>query len=48
MTQATDSKAVLRRYVAALERGDEETIRDLFAEDASWTLAAGDLPISGT
>jgi uncharacterized protein len=48
MTQATDSKAVLRRYVAAVERGDEQTIRDLFAEDASWTLAAGDLPISGT
>jgi len=48
MTDAHDSKAVLRRYVAAVEAGDAETIRDLFAEDATWTLAAGDLPISGT
>lgn len=43
-----NSKAVLERYVAALADGDEETIRDLFAENATWTLAAGDLPMSGT
>ena len=43
-----DSKSVARRYVAALQRGDEETVRELFADDASWTLAAGDLPIAGT
>jgi uncharacterized protein len=48
VTQVTESKSVLRRYVAALESGDEQTIRVLFAEDATWTLAAGDLPISGT
>jgi uncharacterized protein len=48
MTQATDSKSVLRLYVAAVEAGDEQTIRDLLAEDATWTLAAGNLPISGT
>jgi uncharacterized protein len=48
MTHASDSKSVLRRYVAAVESRDEQTIRDLFAEDATWTLAAGDLPISGT
>lgn len=43
-----DGKSILSHYVAAVERGDEETIRGLFAEDATWTLAAGDLPISGT
>ncbi len=48
MNQATDSKSILRRYVSAVEAGDEQTIRDLFADDASWTLAAGDLPIAGT
>jgi uncharacterized protein len=42
-----DSKTVARRYVAAVQAGDEAALRDMFAEDASWTLAAGDLPISG-
>ncbi len=46
MTQATDTKAVARQYVAAAEAGDENAIRDLFAQDATWTLA-GELPISG-
>jgi len=44
----TDSRTILDRYVAAVEDGDEGTIRGLFAADATWTLAAGDLPISGT
>jgi hypothetical protein len=48
MTDSVDSRAVLRRYVKAVEAGDMDAIRDCFAEDASWTLAAGDLPISGT
>jgi uncharacterized protein len=48
MTETMDSKSVLRRYVAAVAAGDEQTIRELFAEDATWTLAAGDLPMSGT
>lgn len=48
MTNTTDSKSVLQRYVAAVAAGDEETMRELFAEDATWTLAAGDLPTSGT
>jgi uncharacterized protein len=47
-TTASEPKAVLRRYVAAVQSGDRQTLRDLFAEDASWTLAAGDLPMSGT
>jgi uncharacterized protein len=42
-----DSKTVARRYVAAVQAGDETTLREMFAEEASWTLAAGDLPISG-
>ena len=46
MTRAIDSKAVARRYVAAADAGDENAIRDLFAQDATWTLA-GELPISG-
>src|SRR5690242_10314087 len=48
MAVTPDSKSVIQSYVAALEAGDEATVRSLFAEDASWTLAAGDLPISGT
>jgi ketosteroid isomerase-like protein len=46
--KATDATTVVRRYVSAVEAGDEHTVRDLFAEDATWTLAAGNLPISGT
>jgi ketosteroid isomerase-like protein len=42
------AKEILNRYVAALRAGDEQTIRESFAEDATWTLHAGDLPTSGT
>jgi uncharacterized protein len=48
MIQHTDSKSVLRRYVAAVQAGDREAIREAFAEDASWTIHVGYLPISGT
>jgi hypothetical protein len=48
MTEAKDNKLTLRRYVAALQAGDDAAIRASFAEDATWTLEAGDLPISGT
>ena len=48
MSQPTDVKSVIRRYVSALEAGDERTVRELFDENATWTLAAGELPISGT
>jgi uncharacterized protein (TIGR02246 family) len=44
---STDTKAVVERYVAAVQSGDEAAIRELFAEDATWTLAGGDLPIAG-
>ncbi len=48
MTRPIDPKSIVRRYFGALQRGDEQAVRDAFAEDATWTLAAGDLPISGT
>jgi ketosteroid isomerase-like protein len=48
MAQAPDGKTVIRAYVSALLEGDVDAVRGLFAEDATWTLAAGDLPISGT
>jgi len=48
MTHRVDNKAVLRRYVGALQAGDEGALRSYFAEDATWTLHAGDLPMSGT
>src|SRR2546421_11728227 len=48
MTRTPTGKELLTRYVAALQAGDEETIRESFAEDASWTLRSGDLPLSGT
>jgi uncharacterized protein (TIGR02246 family) len=48
MRKQTDSKSVLRRYVAAVQAGDAEMIREMFAEDATWTIQAGELPISGT
>jgi uncharacterized protein len=47
MTRGVDSKAVVERYLAAAEAADEQTLRHVFAEDASWQLR-GDLPISGT
>jgi ketosteroid isomerase-like protein len=48
MLNSDDGKAVVRRYVDALEAGDTEVVRACFAEDATWTIAAGDLPIAGT
>jgi uncharacterized protein len=47
-TLPADAAAVVRDYVSAVEAGDEHAARELFAADATWTLAAGDLPISGT
>lgn len=48
MSREADSRSVLHRYVAAVQAGDNEEIRELFAEDATWTIHAGALPISGT
>jgi ketosteroid isomerase-like protein len=44
---ATDPRAVVRRYLAALQAGDQRAVRALFAPDATWQLR-GDLPMSGT
>lgn len=46
MNTTTEAKDVIRRYVAAVAEGDATTIRDSFAESATWSLA-GYLPISG-
>jgi uncharacterized protein (TIGR02246 family) len=43
----TDPRTVIQRYVAALQAGDLDTVRDSFAEDATWWLG-GELGISGT
>jgi ketosteroid isomerase-like protein len=42
----TDSKLLLTRYVDALQTGHPR--HEFFAEDATWTLHAGDLPLAGT
>lgn len=47
MTQPSDTKTVVRDYIAAAQAGDVQAVRDAFADDATWTLAAGDLPMSG-
>jgi hypothetical protein len=41
------SRAVVLDYIAALDRGDLETLRATFTPDATWWLS-GDLPVSGT
>lgn len=48
MNEEAVNKNVLERYVAALQAQDSDALRDFFAEDATWTLQAGQLPISGT
>jgi ketosteroid isomerase-like protein len=42
----TDPKQVVQRYLDALVAGDLDTVRESFAEDATWTMH-GDLPIAG-
>ncbi|HTR68675.1 MAG TPA: nuclear transport factor 2 family protein [Mycobacteriales bacterium] len=46
MSNPTEPKQVLQRYLDALVAGDIDTIRDSFATDATWTIK-GDLPIAG-
>src|SRR5262249_46247347 len=46
MTEQADTKTVAAQYVAAVQAGDKNAIRDLFAQDATWTLASA-LPIAG-
>ena len=41
-----EPKEVARQYVAAVQAGDEQAIRNLFASEATWTLA-GELPFAG-
>ena len=48
MNQEVSNKKVLERYVASLRAQDARAVREFFAEDATWTLRAGELPMSGT
>ena len=48
MDTKAESRAVVERYAAAAADGDAQTVRELFAPAATWTLAGGDLPIAGT
>src|ERR1700735_1142898 len=48
MSQEADNKNIMRRYVDALQAADAAAVRSFFAEDATWTLLAGDLRMSGT
>ena len=48
MSETIENTAIMGRYVDALRAGDANLLRSFFAEDAGWTLHAGDLPISGT
>ena len=43
----TDPAAVVTRYIHAVRDGESSTIRDSFAENATWDYP-GDLPLSGT
>src|SRR6188472_3085504 len=46
MPTTLSPKQVVQRYLDALVHGDIATIRDSFAEDATWTIH-GELPIAG-
>src|SRR6185437_10572512 len=47
MTDTERSRAVVRDYITALQRGDVDGLRARFTDDATWWLS-GDLPVSGT
>ncbi|MFF5293071.1 nuclear transport factor 2 family protein [Paractinoplanes globisporus] len=47
MSDTERSRAVVRDYVAALQKGDIDGLRASFTPDATWWLP-GDLPVSGT
>ena len=46
MNDITEPKQVLQRYLDALVTGDICTIRESFAQDATWTIKV-DLPVAG-
>ena len=47
MTAAKDPATVVTRYLDAVRDGDAGTVRDTFADDATWEYP-GELPLSGT
>jgi len=48
MNQEGTNKRLLERYLEALRAQDPRAVRGFFAENATWTLLAGQLPMSGT
>ena len=46
MSAHAEPKRVVQRYLDALVGGDVDTIRDSFADDATWTVVS-DLPFAG-
>jgi uncharacterized protein len=48
MIADAETKTLMTQYVAALQAEDAAAVRAFFAQDATWTLHAGDLPMSGT
>ena len=48
MNQEGINKRLLERYVEALKAQDPRAVHGFFAENATWTLLAGQLPMSGT
>jgi ketosteroid isomerase-like protein len=47
MSDTERSRAVVRDYLASLQKGDIDALRASFTPDATWSLR-GDLPVSGT
>lgn len=48
MNQEAVNRNVMERYVAAVQAEEPTAVRAFFADDASWTIRAGALPMSGT
>jgi uncharacterized protein len=42
-----ETRHVVAEYVAALQRGDIDALRDSFTPTATWTIR-GDIPVAGT
>jgi uncharacterized protein (TIGR02246 family) len=47
MSDTERSRAVVREYIASLQKGDVDALRASFTPDATWSLR-GDLPVAGT
>lgn len=48
MNKEAVNRKVMERYVAAVQAQEPSAVREFFADDATWTIQAGELPMSGT